>query len=183
MFLRDSTRLACSPQTWGADSIWFVDGSRSGAIFDESEQHRFLLWREWDGSLPRAGFILLNPSTADGHTTDATIGRCISYAGRWGYGGVEVVNIFSLRAISPRVLLAASEPVHRENEAHIAAMVKRVPLVVAGWGNHGLHRGQATRVLALLREVPLHHLRLTKLGQPQHPLYLSGALLPEPLML
>jgi len=160
-----------------------VDESASGATFDETERHRFLLWREWEDSLPRAGFILLNPSTADGHTTDATIGRCIRYARRWGYGGVEVVNIFSLRAVSPRVLLAADDPVKHENEEHIAAMVGRVPLVVAAWGNHGLHLGQGGRVLTLLREVPLHHLRLTKLGQPQHPLYLPGALLPEPLML
>jgi len=96
---------------------------------------------------------------------------------------VEVVNLFSLRAVSPRVLLAASEPVAPENEEHIAAMTGRVALVVAGWGNHGLHRGQADRVLGLLGGVRLHHLRLTKLGQPQHPLYLPGALLPEPLML
>lgn len=160
-----------------------MDANTAGAIFDAEERHRFLLWREWDASLPRAGFILLNPSTADGQTTDATIGRCIAYARRWGYGGVEVVNVFSLRAMSPKVLLAAEDPVRPENEEHIAAMARRVGLVVAGWGNHGAHRGQAGRVLGLLRGVELHHLRLTKLGQPQHPLYLSGALLPEPLML
>ncbi len=160
-----------------------MDGSASGAIFDKDERHRFLLWREWDASRSRAGFILLNPSTADGQTTDATIGRCIGYARAWGYGGVEVVNVFSLRAVSPRVLLAASEPVAPENEEHIAAMAGRVGLVVAGWGNHGLHREQAGRVLGLLGGVRLHHLRLTKLGQPQHPLYLPGALRPEPLML
>jgi hypothetical protein len=160
-----------------------VDRPPSGAIFDETARHRFSLWREWDVSLPLAGFILLNPSTAGAHTTDATIGRCIAYARSWGFGGVEVVNIFSLRAISPRDLRAATRPVKPENAEYIAAMAARVALTVAGWGNHGLHRGQGDRVRALLQGVPLHHLRLTKLGQPQHPLYLSGALRPEPLML
>jgi hypothetical protein len=36
-----------------------------GAIFSPCRTWRYLLWRNWDLSLPACAFIGLNPSTAD----------------------------------------------------------------------------------------------------------------------
>jgi hypothetical protein len=154
----------------------------SGATFDESGIYRYLLWRVWDWCLPRVGFILLNPSTADERYDDQTIRRCMGFARSWGYGGIEVANLFALRATSPRLLRSAADPVGPENDAHIAALVSRVPAVVVGWGNGGLLRGRGEDVLSRLRgTAELGCLGVTKLGQPRHPLYQPASCVPLPL--
>lgn len=54
--------------------------------------------------------------------------------------------------------------------------------VVCGWGVKGelLQRGAAVRALLRGASIPLHYLRLTQGGHPEHPLYLPGALTPVP---
>jgi hypothetical protein len=46
--------------------------------------YRYELWRRWAEG-PHVLFVMLNPSTADAVTDDATIRKCIGYAKRWGY--------------------------------------------------------------------------------------------------
>ena len=77
---------------------------RKGAIISKDKKHRYRLWRIWDDSLPKALFIMLNPSTADVMLDDPTIRRCIGFAKSWGYGGIYVGNIFSLRSSNPKDL-------------------------------------------------------------------------------
>ena len=40
---------------------------------------------------------MLNPSTADAQTNDPTIRRCLQFAQAWGYGTLEVVNLFAFK--------------------------------------------------------------------------------------
>ena len=67
-----------------------------GAIVDATANYRYLLWRRWDDQRPSVGIVMLNPSRADATVNDPTIRRCIGFAQRWGYGGVEVGNYVCL---------------------------------------------------------------------------------------
>ena len=60
--------------------------------------YRYLLWREWNAKLPRLLWILLNPSTADERVDDPTLRRVLGFSRSYGFGGLEVVNLFALRS-------------------------------------------------------------------------------------
>jgi hypothetical protein len=144
------------------------------AVFDASGRYRYRLTRVWAPERPRVLFVLLNPSTADHRRDDPTIRRCMGFARAWGYGGVEVVNLFAWRATRPRDLRQAREPVGRGNTRHLRAAVRRAERVVVAWGMHGAWRGRGRVALALLRRwdcAPLC-LGITRSGQPRHVLYL-----------
>ena len=53
---------------------------------------------------------MLNPSRADGSVNDPTITRCINFAKSWGYGRLEVVNLFAYRTPKPSLLKQAVKP-------------------------------------------------------------------------
>lgn len=170
------------------------------AQFSEDRKYRFTLWRDWSGELqsgfhftecPHAGyypgradnfvqFIGLNPSTADEKNDDPTLRRCIDFAKRWGFGAMCMTNLFAFRSTEPEEMKRASDPVGEPGWPLRIARETDNGLVVACWGNHGLHMGQAHIVKAAFQKmgVPLHALRLTKAKQPEHPLYLKAETLP-----
>ena len=55
------------------------------AVFSDCKQYRYSIARTWDETKPYAVFIGLNPSYADAEQDDPTLGRCISFAQRWGW--------------------------------------------------------------------------------------------------
>ncbi len=135
-------------------------------------RYRYLLLREWERTLPKLAFVMLNPSTADASTDDPTIRRCIGFARREGCGGVVVANVFAFRATSPRDLAAAPAPVgprNREALREIARTAQR-PIVCAWGAQAGPAADDAT---AILREAgaSLACLGRTQAGHPRHPLY------------
>ncbi len=144
-----------------------------GALFSADGRYRYRLWRRWDPSRRVIAFCMLNPSTADAERDDPTIRRCIGFARAWGRGGVEVVNLFALRATDPISLRDSSDPVGSENDRAIAAAARRARAVVIAWGMHGMLGARDREVLALLsRRTRLLCLGWTVQGQPRHPLYL-----------
>lgn len=166
----------------------------SGADFGPGElestaRRRFLLWRIWNASkTPRlVTFIMLNPSTAGAMVDDPTIRRCVAYGKAWGFDGLMVVNLFSLRATDPSALLKHGDPVGILNTFYIEIAIGHSKLVVVGWGDNArkLERrgllGYQTRIRQICRErkVPITALKLTKAGDPCHPLYLPSALRPR----
>lgn len=150
----------------------------AGAEFSPDRVYRYKLWRIWDLHKHLVAFCMLNPSTADEETEDPTIRRCISFARRWGGGGVVILNAFAFRATDPADLMKAADPVGPANDRYLAAACGWSRTIVAAWGVHGEHRGRAAVVRALLG-ADLYHLGLTKDGHPKHPLYLPGATKPE----
>ncbi len=150
----------------------------SGAAFSADRRYRYRLWRRW-GSGPVVGFCMLNPSTADASRDDPTIRRCIGFAHAWGYAGLEVLNLFGLRATQPWMLRRADDPVGRDNDAHVRAAAADVVAVVIAWGVHGTLGARDREMLALLSpRTRLLALGWTRAGQPRHPLYLRGDVRP-----
>lgn len=139
-----------------------------------------------------AVFVMLNPSTADAEKDDRTLVKCRTFAAAWGFGRVEVVNLFAWRATCPLELakLSISEAIGPENDEHIRRTVDAANLVVAAWGD-----GKGPRVTSMIAErrrdvraiierdgIEIHRLStLTKARNPRHPLYLKGVLRPEPM--
>ena len=76
------------------------------AIFDRTGMYRYSLWREWYADSPPVAFIMLNPSTADDRKDDPTIRRSIGFAHAWGFGALEVVNLFAYRATTIEIKVA-----------------------------------------------------------------------------
>lgn len=149
--------------------------------------YRYTLERTWDVNGPSVLFVMLNPSTADALEDDATIRRCIGYARSWGYGGLIVWNLYALRATDPRVLDMVSDPIGRENEAHLWRILEDdVPpaLIVCAWGakpNRGRYGNRELMMLVgPLYDSQLYVLKLTKDGHPHHPLRLRADLQPQP---
>lgn len=142
----------------------------TGATFSPCGTYRYRLWRIWDETSPAVNFIMLNPSTADAIANDPTVERCVRRAKALGYGGLVVTNLFAFRATDPGDMKAAGDPVGEENDAWLCQEAERCLVSIAAWGNHGSHLGRSEYVRKMLGK-PLCYLRLTKTGEPEHPLY------------
>ena len=145
------------------------------ALFDDSGRYRYRLGRRWADGGPAIAFVMLNPSTADAERDDPTIRRCAGFARAWGFAGMEVVNLFALRATDPARLRRARDPVGPGNDRHIAAAAGGADVVLLAWGNCGALRGRDRQVVALLAGLRPACLGVTQSGQPRHPLYLPRA--------
>lgn len=148
-----------------------------GATFSADGQYRYRLWRTWMPARPQMVWLMLNPSTADAEVDDPTIRRCKAFARREGCGGVEILNLYGLRATQPRRLLEHPDPEGPDNAAAWGAVLDgHVGPVVAAWGAfpgaHGhLPMSSCTRYLARQGVLCLGH---TAGGHPRHPLYVPA---------
>ena len=122
---------------------------KSGAVI--IGDYRYLLWREWDSQNPTVAFIMLNPSRADAEFNDPTITRCINFAQAWGYGRLEVVNLFAYRTAHPSLLKQAAKPVGSNNDQYVLTTVQHSEQVILAWGNHGTWQQQDLHILELLK--------------------------------
>lgn len=149
------------------------------AIFSPCRKYRYLLESVWDGDAGIVTFVMLNPSTADETNEDPTNTRCRRYVEAWGLGGLRFVNLFAYRAVDPRDMKAAQDPIGPGNDEAIVTACLGAKMIVCAWGSHGQHLSREATVTELLREFPLHVLRLNRGGSPTHPLYLPRALRPQ----
>jgi hypothetical protein len=144
------------------------------AWFSPCGRYRYRLTRTW-GRGGTLAFILLNPSTADASRDDPTLRRCIGLARRWGYGSIEVVNLFAWRATHPEDLRKAAAPVGPGNGRALRRALRRAEAVVVAWGNQGAWRNAGPRLLGRLlrdsREREIACVGWTRLGHPRHVLY------------
>lgn len=154
-----------------------------GAHLSEDGVYRYTLWREWEltqPSDPAMFFIMLNPSTADETDDDPTLRRCIGFAQREGFKGVQLFNLFAFRARFPHYVRQADDPVGPENDQWL-----EIPLrlghgeskVVCAWGANpmAIPRAEYVKQRATELGTPLYHLGLTEYTKvPRHPLYLKS---------
>jgi len=122
------------------------------AVISPCGLYRYRLSRQWTEPSYSLAFVMLNPSTADAEVDDPTIRRCIGFARREGYGGIEVVNLYAFRATSPDDLWKAKDPCGPENEGHLISIARAsvgygTPIVCA-WGAHG---GNSNRPIHLMQ--------------------------------
>jgi len=154
---------------------------RFGADYSGCGLYRYSLWRAWGDSRNTILWIMLNPSRAD-HlgNNDPTIERCERRSVAWGFGRMEVVNLFALRSPYPKALREAHDPIGPLNDAGIAGGAAQASMILCAWGAHGVLRGRAGEVRTLLADKPLHCLGMTRAGEPAHPLYLPYDRMPIP---
>jgi len=149
----------------------------SSAIISPCQTYRYSLTREWDsGSCVL--WIMLNPSTADASLDDPTIRRCIGFTKSYGYGSLEVVNLFAFRATDPKDMAAAKargvDVIGPDNDKHITEAASRASLVIAAWGADKLAPLRSVFIRKLVAPHELRALGKSKGGAPKHPLYLPS---------
>jgi hypothetical protein len=170
------------------------------ADFDTERTHRYSLGRRWTALDPNAtGFtaeqlfdasrylvvIGLNPSIADADRLDPTVTRCVERARRLGYGGLVMLNLFSLVSTDPRGLRVARYPDDASRNWRVVREWCTSPLaglVLAAWGADPFAKVKAATVAGTLSSfgVTLHALGVTKEGAPRHPLYMPYSATPAP---
>jgi hypothetical protein len=145
------------------------------AVISDCGKYRYLLRRAWDHSLPRALFIMLNPSTADAEIDDPTIRSCIRLTKALGYGSFEVINLFGLRTTNPDELANAHDPIGPRNADIGDAAISRCDIAICAWGAHpmALRRSRDMRGWVRGWKPAAYCFGLTKNGRPKHPLYLQ----------
>jgi hypothetical protein len=134
-------------------------------------EHRYHLFRAWKAGGRSVAWVMLNPSTADAENDDPTVRRCMDFARRWGFGSIDVLNLYTYRTPSPAELKRAGYP----NGPHADATIRRVlgeyvDIVVCAWGTHA-RPDRVAEVLGLIREAGHgpKALRITQAGYPMHP--------------
>jgi hypothetical protein len=163
-------------------------GSDDGATFGTDRRHRYHLWRSWASREHRCVFVMLNPSKADEQDGDLTVTKCATFARSWGFGALDVVNLFALVSTDPTALerAAYADAVGPENDATIVNVVANAHRIVWAWGSHTRRVNElvATRrreLLTLLGTgLPRPHpengtLGKTQDGSPRHPSRLAYA--------
>ena len=163
---------------WTEDTAHFPD-----------PQHRVWLRRRLSMFGSPLAFILYNPSQAGHERNDATERRGIGFGQAVGASDLIFVNAFTGIATDADDLAAMDDPVGAMADValEIAAefCLSRGGTLVAAWG---APKGRApTRRLAVERfdhilslGLPLHVLRMTASGFPEHPLRLPADLRPVP---
>jgi hypothetical protein len=160
------------------------------ACFSDCGRYRWWLERVWREDAGRLLFIGLNPSRADDRRDDPTLRRLVAFAAGWGYGGIEVLNLFARVSPNPAALRQDPDPEGAANRCWLRRRLRALSVeqeapatpIWLGWGNGGRLLGQDQRVLSLLREegAALVCLGETASGAPLHPLYQPAASLLRP---
>ncbi len=143
------------------------------AIFSPLHEYRYLLRRRIrNGSDLRCLFIMCNPSKADAFRLDNTVSRCCEFARMWGFGWLEVVNIFALCSTDPKAIRTHGDPKGEWNDIFIGDAIQRADRTVCAWGNHGefMRRGEEVNALIHVKGIAALCLGFTASGQPKHPL-------------
>lgn len=171
---------------------WFAHYSPvekdTGKTVEDDADFRFRLGRTWDIEQPPIMFIGLNPSTATHLANDRTVARCCADAKRWGFGGMFMMNLFPFRATDPYRMKAFYknpflcraelwDETQLINTREIITVGGGCEAIVCAWGNHGqfMKYGERMRQTIWTHGFGhrLHCYKITKQGEPEHPLYQS----------
>ena len=112
------------------------DTIKCEAIFNEERSHRLLWKRVWNKDKPLATVIMLNPALADTVLTDTTTYLVVNNIARMEtYGGVNIVNLFSL--LTPKLQFKGNQDEEiniPENDDYIKKAADESDAIILAWG-------------------------------------------------
>lgn len=153
-----------------------------GCVLSNDGRYRYHLWRRWTNGMGSVLWIMLNPSTANHERDDATLRKIQGFSRRWGYGALEVVNLFAYRATDPRNLFDIGDPIGPENDDWINRAIPEATMVMAAWGAHGNFFGRSIALRGMLSHHHVLCLGKCASGEPKHPVRLGYDTVLEPFI-
>lgn len=144
-----------------------------GAVISDCGKYRYQLWRIEDESKPLILWVMLNPSKADADVDDRTIEKIIRLTRQFGYGGFYVGNLYPYRATDPKELKRVGFKVaaREENWQHLFDMNAKCSMRILAHGNSPIEKPNIT---SNGEETDWYCLgKITKSGNPYHPLYMK----------
>ncbi|MCK2005131.1 DUF1643 domain-containing protein [[Brevibacterium] frigoritolerans] len=148
---------------------------KKNAIFDLTSTYRYSLTRGWDENKGKVVFIMLNPSIANKEEDDKTTKRCIFFAKNFGFGSLEIVNLFAYISTNFNELknLKKEVAIGPENEKYLNKALNSAETIIAAWGENCTIHNRHHDITGLFHEYLIYRLGTpTKDGYPRHPLYL-----------
>ncbi len=153
------------------------DTIKCESIFNDERTHRFLWKQVWNKDKPLMAVIMLNPCQADNIITDTTTSLVINNVARLEeYGGVEIVNLYSLLTPKLHFRWNADEELNdAENDKYIIKAAEECETVVLGWGKSVDNNQRiAERVEKVIDNLSIHKEKLMYLTDGErvglHPL-------------
>lgn len=153
------------------------------AVLSDCRRHRYWLVRQWDRAAPLLVVCMFNPSTADAQNDDPTIQRLCKWAKLWGYGGILVINLYSIRSSDPALVRAMEKEAWGDAQDQaigyalgIAAEQKKP--VLAAWGNLA-SPADIIPFMQAAKGIELICLGQTKSGAPKHPMARGKERIPD----
>lgn len=150
------------------------------AIISPCGKYRYRLERVTSTYGGLTAVIMVNPSTADATSDDATIRKLKGFGSRNGWGRIVVGNLFAYRATDVRELGKAADPVGPDNDAELARLAMEADRVIFAWGplskQPKYHRSRWRAVNDIFRRNGLYASSIgepAQCGHPKHPLMLS----------
>ncbi len=149
---------------------------RAQALDVEEGAHRYLTARWWIPAPSLVCFVLFNPAPLHAKKSAIMLDRCMGLARGWGFGGVALVNLYSLVLVEPDDVRSAGgyglfDAVGSKNDMHIREAAKVCATVVCAWGCKPWARGRVQAVLqGPLAGRQLHALGFGDHGDPLHPI-------------
>lgn len=106
------------------------------AVFSPCRTYRYRLQRPAPDAQggPVLGFIMVNPSTADGWNDDQTIRMVRLFGSRHGYARILIGNIFAYRSKDIGGLKDVVDPIGPENDAHLERIMMDADQCYVAWG-------------------------------------------------
>lgn len=124
------------------------------AIFNNDRTHRFLWRRVWSKDKPLACVVMLNPCLADTIITDTTTSLVVNNIARLEtYGGVEIVNLYSLLTNKLNFRWNSDEMLNdKENDTYIKKSAEACDTVILAWGTGAACNKRITERISMVMD-------------------------------
>ncbi len=123
------------------------------SVFDSQHTHRFSWKRVWNKDKPLAAVLALNPCLSDNVMMDTTTFLiCNNVARLETYGGVVIVNLFSLLTPKLNFRWNSDEDLNDpENDSYIKKAAEECDIMILAWGKaSGSNQRIADRVAQIM---------------------------------
>jgi hypothetical protein len=150
-------------------------------VFSPCRQFRYQLTHSWEPMFEQKeiAFIGLNPSTADENQLDPTLRRIKGFCQSWGYNKFHMLNLFALRSTDPKGLKEVHDPIGPENNATLKKYAESNIPVIFCWGTNAHLFSRDNQVFQIFERFNPQCISISKIGYPEHPLYLKADLQPK----